>query len=148
MRQACDLIPKDPNGLSDAYVKITLIPESTKSPSSHRNRSKHRTAVIKANLNSEWHETLTINLLKHSDSDRRLLIETYDHDRGRNDDFIGCLSFGIPEILRSPREGWFKLLNAEEGAFYNIPVTADAGPVVRRRPTLLVRPKVRLVGQN
>lgn len=56
MVKARNLIPMDPNGLADPYVKLKLIDAATNN-SKHIHGSKYKTRTIKASLNPEWRES-------------------------------------------------------------------------------------------
>ena len=55
-----NLIPMDPNGLSDPYVKIKLIPTSTSEGSKKNILSKYKTRTVRATLNPQWFEKFTM----------------------------------------------------------------------------------------
>ncbi|KAH9280557.1 Protein kinase C, brain isozyme [Echinococcus granulosus] len=112
-KEAKNLVPMDPNGLADPYVKLKLTCDG------ERNR-KFKTKVVKASLNPEWNEKFVIEIGPEDES-KRLMIEMWDWDRASRDDFMGALSFGVSEIVRRPVDCWFKLLSREEGEFYSIP---------------------------
>ena len=59
INEARNLIPMDPNGLSDPYVKIKMIP-TTPDPSKKQMKSKFKTKTVRGTLNPQWFEKFTM----------------------------------------------------------------------------------------
>ncbi|XP_064900501.1 synaptotagmin-3, partial [Columba livia] len=78
--RAVELPPKDPNGLSDPYVKIHLLPERKK---------KCQTKVHRRTLNPVFEETFSFGVPFAELPSRRLHFSVYDFDRFSRHDLIG-----------------------------------------------------------
>lgn len=57
--EARNLIPMDPNGLSDPYVKIKFIATSSDSNKKH-SMGKYKTKTVRATLNPQWSEKFSM----------------------------------------------------------------------------------------
>lgn len=58
VHEARNLIPMDPNGLSDPYVKLKVIPHNESSKAG----GKQKTKLLKGTLNPTWNETFSLSV--------------------------------------------------------------------------------------
>jgi len=77
------LAPKDSNGLSDPYVKVTV------------GKTKLRTKVKNKTLNPEWRHPFVVEIKNPLDE---LKIAVWDYDQLRRDDFEGQIIIPLSSI--------------------------------------------------
>lgn len=81
----------DPFGLTDATVKLYLLPNRSSS-------SKKKTEIVKDSLSPVWNEEFEYKFLnlKELKTERVLEVTVWDFDRRGSNDFIGGLRLGPP----------------------------------------------------
>uniref|UniRef100_A0A9J2Q8X3 C2 domain-containing protein n=1 Tax=Ascaris lumbricoides TaxID=6252 RepID=A0A9J2Q8X3_ASCLU len=82
IKRCVELAGMDSTGFSDPYVKVALIPVTSKA---HR----QKTSIKKRTLNPEFNETLAFVVPFKDLPKKTLQIAVYDHDVGKQDDYIG-----------------------------------------------------------
>ncbi|XP_028456604.1 multiple C2 and transmembrane domain-containing protein 1 isoform X1 [Perca flavescens] len=81
-----NLIPMDPNGLSDPYVKFRLGPQ------------KYKSKTVPKTLSPQWREQFDLHL--YEESGGVLEITVWDKDTGRRDDFIGRCQLDLSTLSK------------------------------------------------
>ncbi|XP_034566167.1 multiple C2 and transmembrane domain-containing protein 1 isoform X3 [Notolabrus celidotus] len=81
-----NLIPMDPNGLSDPYVKFRLGPQ------------KYRSKTVPKTLSPQWREQFDLHL--YEETGGVLEITVWDRDTGRRDDFIGRCQLDLSTLSK------------------------------------------------
>ncbi|XP_041815491.1 multiple C2 and transmembrane domain-containing protein 1 isoform X5 [Chelmon rostratus] len=81
-----NLIPMDPNGLSDPYVKFRL------------GHQKYRSKTVPKTLSPQWREQFDLHL--YEETGGVLEITVWDRDTGRRDDFIGRCQLDLSSLAK------------------------------------------------
>lgn len=91
IKEAEELPKMDPFGLTDATVKLYLLPNRNSS-------SKKKTHIVKNSLCPVWNEDFEYKFLnlKELKNERVLEVTVWDFDRRGSNDFIGGLRLGPP----------------------------------------------------
>ncbi|XP_070706080.1 multiple C2 and transmembrane domain-containing protein 1 isoform X2 [Pempheris klunzingeri] len=81
-----NLIPMDPNGLSDPYAKFRL------------GHQKYRSKTVPKTLSPQWREQFDLHLYEETGGE--LEITVWDRDTGRRDDFIGRCQLDLATLAK------------------------------------------------
>ncbi|XP_036070346.1 multiple C2 and transmembrane domain-containing protein 1 isoform X3 [Oryzias melastigma] len=81
-----NLIPMDPNGLSDPYVKFRLGPQ------------KYKSKTMQKTLSPQWREQFDLHM--YEESGGVLEMTVWDKDTGRRDDFIGRCQLDLSSLAK------------------------------------------------
>ncbi|XP_008278984.1 multiple C2 and transmembrane domain-containing protein 1 isoform X2 [Stegastes partitus] len=110
-----NLIPMDPNGLSDPYVKFRLGPQ------------KYKSKTVPKTLSPQWREQFDLHL--YEETGGILEITVWDRDTGRRDDFIGRCQLDL-STLSKEQTHHLELPLEESRGFVVLLVTLTASAAV------------------
>jgi Ca2+-dependent lipid-binding protein len=111
--EARGLAARDPNGLSDPFVRLSL------------GTTEAKTGVVYRNLNPSWNEDFFFNVV---DCDEELSIMVWDEDRFCHD-FLGQVKIKVSDVLTADKQTiarhWYPLQKRKERSKNPITGTAN-----------------------
>ncbi|XP_056288942.1 multiple C2 and transmembrane domain-containing protein 1 isoform X1 [Pseudoliparis swirei] len=109
-----DLVPMDPNGLSDPYVKFRLGPQ------------KYRSKTVPKTLSPQWRQQFDLHMYDESGV---LDVCVWDQDTGRRDDFIGRCQVDLTSLTRETTHHLVLPLEESRGSVVLLVTLTASAPV-------------------
>ncbi|EDQ89598.1 uncharacterized protein MONBRDRAFT_25110, partial [Monosiga brevicollis MX1] len=108
---ARNLLPMDPTGTSDPYVKIKVMRKGTEV-------MRLKTPVHPKELNPSFRQTFSVPFPATADLTETIHVAVWDKDFLRRNDFMGAMTFELKDIA-DPQSagkytGWYKLLDKRQ----------------------------------
>ncbi len=125
VKEGRDLAPTRKDDSADPYVKMYIVPDSSK-------ETKRKTQVRKNTLNPMFSENFSWEIRTGTDLEsHRLHISVWDNKTLGRNEFMGGMSFSLAEIFDDevPNSGWFKLLDKQKAELQYVPFRAPRGAV-------------------
>ena len=119
LKRAIKLLPADPNGLSDPYVKTRVIEKNGTTI------CKHKTKIHFETLDPVFNTEYELNFVPRNSY--RLIFLVYDWDNRFSSDFLGGMSFNMDEVQAygDGEDLWFALVNQSLTPLMNQRITLE-----------------------
>ncbi|XP_037079564.1 uncharacterized protein LOC119100588 [Pollicipes pollicipes] len=106
--------------LCNVYVKVSLVPDSSE-------RSFCRTRLVRHTNAPLFDERFSFDFLPEDHCKRLLVSAWHRHLRRGRSELLGCMSFGVSNIMTTEITGWFRLLAESIGRSRHFAVRTPAG---------------------